>query len=165
MYKTIGLMRIKGNVSGLVAIGLCQKLPKSIERPIIFSKPYPFGFYRFFIFSWNIIDFFIELCIGFCWKKDQPDKKLYGMVGPYSKRIYQRWPKKNVGHLWFFKNLLKMTAASWSSLILIATYRPFRVSICSPYLPKTTLSKVKSGSYFVWNFRFSCSFLDLWSWK
>ena len=128
MYKTIGLMRIKGNVSGLVAIGLCQKLPKSIERPIIFSKPYPFGFYRFFIFSWNIIDFFIELCIGFCWKKDQPDKKLYGMVGPYSKRIYQRWPKKNVGHLWFFKNLLKMTAASWSSLILISRCKTTKYS-------------------------------------
>ena len=43
MYKTIGLMRIKGNVSGLVAIGLNQKLPKSIGRPILFTKYCPFG--------------------------------------------------------------------------------------------------------------------------
>ena len=74
MYKTIGLMRIKGNVSGLVAIGLCQKLPKSIERPIIFSKPYPFGFYRFLFFPEILSIFLSSYVSGFVEKKINPIK-------------------------------------------------------------------------------------------
>ena len=102
-------MRIKVNVSGLVAIGLCQKLPKSIGGPIIFSKYYQFCFYRFFIFSWNIIDLLSSYVSGFVEKKINPIKNYMEWLVDIPKGFIKDDPKKMLVIFDFLKKLSKKT--------------------------------------------------------